>query len=636
MSRRPVPASPRRLAALLGLLFAALLVPILVLVRHSVLQLRWETISQYRTLAEELGLRIDTGLQGLVAAEEARSSSAYRFTVLTDTQNLSNFASRAELSDVPPRTALPGVQGYFEVDGDGVFRVPFLPDSTTEAQRWGIATAELAQRLRLRSRLFGIVQGSGRAVALPSGEGIANVATNDDAPGLKHPGITKPASKVQVADLNIGNTFAQGASPMQSQQALPYQQRLKAFAAPRTKRTEQNVVVATGSARSASPVQESELDPFDYVAVPPGHGLLVRKVWQGGRRHLQGALLDVQAFVAATMTAPFQESALGQYSDLVVAFGDDVVHVTPAAQGASERASEGGELLYQLKLSAPFDRFSLLWKVRELPAGPGARVVIGTSVVLVVVMVAGFAGLYRLGRRQLALARQQQDFVAAVSHELKTPLTSIRMYAEILREGWASEAKQREYCGYIFSESERLSRLIASVLQLARMERHDERLRIEPVAMTSALAMVEERVSVAIAQAGFQAEFHLEEECDRVEMAADPDAFVQVMLNLVENALKFAAGGEQRRLVVSGGCDGPERVVWRVRDFGPGVPRSQATRIFELFYRAEDEMTRQTTGTGIGLALVRELVQAMGGEVCVVDAHPGACFEVRLQRSGPA
>src|SRR5690606_30454730 len=108
----------------------------------------------------------------------------------------------------------------------------------------------------------------------------------------------------------------------------------------------------------------------------------------------------------------------------------------------------------------------LSWTVLRLPPGPGATLVGWAGAVLFAVLLLGFLLLYRMALRQLLLARQQQDFISAVSHELKTPLTSIRMYAELLRAGWASEAKRGEYYAFIHDESERLSRLIANVLQL--------------------------------------------------------------------------------------------------------------------------------------------------------------------------
>ncbi len=112
----------------------------------------------------------------------------------------------------------------------------------------------------------------------------------------------------------------------------------------------------------------------------------------------------------------------------------------------------------------------------------------------------------------------------------------------------------------------------------------------------------------------------------------DTDAFTQILINLIDNALKFAARAETK--VVDVGCRLAERdtLVFWVRDYGPGVPRGEVRKIFRLFYRIDGGLTRASAGTGIGLALVRQLAEAMGGTVEVVNREPGAEFRVRLPR----
>ena len=110
-------------------------------------------------------------------------------------------------------------------------------------------------------------------------------------------------------------------------------------------------------------------------------------------------------------------------------------------------------------------------------------------------------------------------------------------------------------------------------------------------------------------------------------MAVDRDYFTQILINLVDNALKFSARAERRAVELA--CHGVrEGVCFSVRDFGPGVARDQMRKIFRLFYRSGNELTRETVGTGIGLALVRQLAEAMGGRVDVVNREPGAEFRV--------
>ena len=137
----------------------------------------------------------------------------------------------------------------------------------------------------------------------------------------------------------------------------------------------------------------------------------------------------------------------------------------------------------------------MIFSVTHLPEGPGGRLVAWVALILVLVLCGGFYLLYRLGAGQIDLARQQQDFVSAVSHELKTPLTSIRMYGEMLREGWAPEEKKKSYYEFIHDESERLSRLINNVLQLARMTRNEVRVDIKPVEVAELVDGIRSRVS---------------------------------------------------------------------------------------------------------------------------------------------
>src|SRR5690606_33242200 len=128
---------------------------------------------------------------------------------------------------------------------------------------------------------------------------------------------------------------------------------------------------------------------------------------------------------------------------------------------------------YRGRLSAPLGSLVLDFSARELPPGPGAAVLGWVTLLVAVTLIGGFAGLERLAVGQLRLARQQQDFVSAVSHELKTPLTAIRMYRELLREGWAPEEKRKQYYEYIHDESQRLARLISNVLRLASITRSE-------------------------------------------------------------------------------------------------------------------------------------------------------------------
>jgi len=378
---------------------------------------------------------------------------------------------------------------------------------------------------------------------------------------------------------------------------------------------------------------ESEIDPFEFSLLDSGHFVLFRKVWRDGQRYIQGALIEQQSFVQGFIETMFLDTTLSNMSDLLVAYRGDVFSAFSGRvvrQYLSSAEALRGTLLYQTRLSAPLGDLELILSITRLPAGPGGRLISWLAAILLLVLCSVFYLMYRLGAGQIDLARQQQDFVSAVSHELKTPLTSIRMYGEMLREGWASDEKKSSYYDYIFDESERLSRLIANVLQLARMTRNNLQVDKKPLAVSELMDSIRSRVSSQIERAGFKLKVCCEPGAGQSIIQADPDGFTQIFINLVDNAIKFSACAEQK--VIDIGCqrlrDGS--VQFSVRDYGPGIPGDQMKKIFRLFYRSENELTRETVGTGIGLALVHQLARAMGGQVDVVNREPGAEFRVNI------
>jgi signal transduction histidine kinase len=292
-----------------------------------------------------------------------------------------------------------------------------------------------------------------------------------------------------------------------------------------------------------------------------------------------------------------------------------------------------GDVLYRARLSPPFSDVELTFLVDALPTAPGTALLAWVAVTLTAVLCAGFYLMYRFGAGQMRLARQQQDFVSAVSHELKTPLTSIRMYGEMLKAGWADEAKRQTYYEYIHSESERLSRLIENVLQLARLTRNTQRFDLKSVGVAELLDLVRSKIATQVERAGFDVAVR-DETPAGTAVVVDLDCAAQIFINLVDNALKFSAGAAVKKVEITARRGGDGAVLVTVRDHGPGVPKTQMKKIFELFYRPENELTRETVGTGIGLALVRQLASAMGARVDVRNCEPGAEFRLLFAGGG--
>ncbi len=376
---------------------------------------------------------------------------------------------------------------------------------------------------------------------------------------------------------------------------------------------------------------ESEIDPFNISLLDSGHFVLFRKVWRDGQRHIQGVLIESDTFVGDIVEKSFRNTSLSEMSNLAVAYQGDLLAVIGGQANdryISSTQTLQGSLLYQKHLSAPLSDIELIFSINHLPAGPAGTVINWVAIILVMVLCGGFLLMYRLGMGQIDLARQQQDFVSAVSHEMKTPLTSIRMYGEMLREGWADEEKKKTYYNYIHDESERLSRLIGNVLQLARMTRNDLQVELKPASVNEILDMVRSKIASYVERAGYRLNIECSQTTEQLAIHVDMDYFNQIVINLVDNAIKFSANSDKPVIDIICQSQRDSSVLFAVRDYGPGVAKNQMRKIFKLFYRSENELTRETVGTGIGLALVHQLAQSMNAKVDVINRDPGAEFRV--------
>ena len=376
----------------------------------------------------------------------------------------------------------------------------------------------------------------------------------------------------------------------------------------------------------------SEIEPFEFSQLESGHFVLYRKVWRNQQRYIQGILIEQQTFLAMLINQPFNNTALSQMTRLLVAYqGNVLASYNSQTKGDRLSSTKGlsGELLYQTGLASPINDLQLLFSITELPAGPGARLIQWLAVILASVLCLGFYWIYRLTVGQINLANQQQDFVSAVSHELKTPLTSIRMYGEILREGWATEEKKKSYYNFIFDESERLSRLINNVLLMAKLTRNSQQAELKQLTVAFLIDGVKSKISTQIERSGFELNLVFDLSVEQSELKVNEDWFSQIMINLIDNAIKFSTRAQPKKIDISCKKMSDFRIEFVVRDYGPGIEKQQMKKIFQLFYRSENELTRKTVGTGIGLALVHQMMVAMNGKIDVVNTQPGV--EFRLQ-----
>jgi signal transduction histidine kinase len=236
--------------------------------------------------------------------------------------------------------------------------------------------------------------------------------------------------------------------------------------------------------------------------------------------------------------------------------------------------------------------------------------------------------------RQLTLARQKTDFVSNVSHELKTPLTSIRMFSELLAEGRVTDrAKQRSYLGIITAETARLTRLINNVLDFARIERGEKKYNFQKCDLVSVVRETAETYRPHLEANGFQ--FACDMPDTPVFVNGDRDALAQVVVNLLSNAEKYSDTRKEVCLQVEAQARPLPCVGVKVLDRGLGVPLGCGEKIFEQFYRAHDSLSSGIQGSGLGLTLARQIARAHGGDVVYEPREGGgSCFTLRLPVMG--
>jgi len=227
------------------------------------------------------------------------------------------------------------------------------------------------------------------------------------------------------------------------------------------------------------------------------------------------------------------------------------------------------------------------------------------------------------------LERVRRDFVANVSHELRTPIATLRSLAEALLMGGKDDPEVRDsFLQAIADETERMSKLLDNLLELARIEAGQREWRLRDVPVAEVVTQVVERFKLAASQKGLTIEVKVPE---NLKVQSDPDALAQVLFNLVDNAVKYTHQGEitvkAEKIETADG----NWVVISVADTGVGIPPEHLPRIFERFYRVDKARSRQHGGFGLGLSIAKHLTESLGGKITVQsEVGKGSTFSIWL------
>jgi len=361
-------------------------------------------------------------------------------------------------------------------------------------------------------------------------------------------------------------------------------------------------------------------DPGPLSVSPGRQGTLILSRARDGAAELEGVVLDSAQLVQALKARVLEARGLGEVAELEPAVSGDSL--------SSERAHPEAPYVFAHRFGAPFESLQVSLRLRPLAEPDDGTFFAPLALLLAACVVVGLYALYRSTATQIEFAERRNNFVSAVSHELKTPLTAIRMYAEMLENDLiGDDSQRRDYYRTITAESERLTRLINNVLELSRVEKKPASLQLMLGDVSSVVRDALGVLRPHVEREGFVLELALSEPLPNVYF--DPDALRQILFNLIDNALKYSREASDRHISVRLEAQLPDRVLLIVRDRGPGVQEQHLRAIFQPFFRAEHELTRKSRGTGIGLALVQGLVERMGGKIQRANAHPG--FEIRVE-----
>jgi len=702
-------SAKRRLLCWLLTFFIAIAVPVYFLLDKVYSQLDNENWYRQRNQAELLVERIEQQLLDKLREEQDRPIAEYSFfNVLENRLLQSSTLNFSPLSELPPKSDIPGLVGYFQIDSNGVFHIPALPELNSDLQT-GLSSESLAERVALKTQLRGLLEVESETNKDQLLSAASNQQDKDAAPPVmaqrnrfddyfssssqerdelssfgrstakvqvekkRSPaGISKKTqslSEEKLQQLNIEtsvwkqkNKSNSRSSDKQKKYDTEYRQQARKetvnipdqssaraiFKSSPTPQVladyeiqESESILAEAllgevvknekiAPKTQLPVNilsfESEVSPLQMMTLNDGHLCFYRNVWNAKSRYIQGFIVN-QQFLQMLIQPIVANSNNLSLSSLILVDQGNILQQFNLITGNPEM------LLFRRSLRSPFQQMEVLVNSNILTVDSGKRILDMVSIALGLIISVGFLWFYRLGAGQINLAQQQRNFISSVSHELKTPLTSIRMYSEMLRADWVpDESRKQSYYDYIYFESERLSRLITNVLQLAKLDNDQGKAKLVAVNIQQLMYKVEAKVAAQIEASHYVANLIVpDQNLIDAELKVDEDAFFQIMINLVDNAIKFSQQAENKSIDIGyKTTDRGKKVIFFVRDYGSGVDNAQMKKIFQLFYRAGDELTRTQPGTGIGLALVVQLAESMGAKVDLLNRTPGAEFQLKF------
>jgi len=668
----------KRLRLLIIIFCLALSVPLAYMIPRTYSGIGREEIAKLQYFSERLFDEIENELSAIVAREEARSVDEYNFAMVRPGSN-----SGADKSKRSPlaRIALPEyILGYIQNNPDGSFHTPLMEEGGSIPRD----RADRVAALKSSNKIFNSQRFTGTGIKTPLPAPVVQKKKERTSKGFAEQYLKLPRAMRSVKSLGqkekrveeitagqalriagkdkqaIGEKW-QAESPAapevdvarEQAEALKEDNLLKAagkddatdkkalFPARRStgrifERKGQKIEMQIMDAESRSPSSadmlphryQVEIAPLQAVILNDEQIFIFRRIVINQQIFRQGFILQVRAFLRHLAATHFKDQPMAKYAGLHLAVMD--------REGAGPSFFSGVSAAHpkfslERRFPAPFGFLQAVLTCQEIPRTAGRSTLNTMMILFGAVLLTGLLAIYRSARAEVELSKRRSDFVSSVTHELKTPLTNIRMYIEMLEQGIArSPEREQEYFRILGSETTRLSRLINNVMEISRLEKKQRHLTFSTGRFKDVIEKVEAVMQENIRQEGFVLKTEL---ADMEPFAYDAEVMIQVLINLIENSLKFGKNSDRREISITV-REESGNIVIRVSDNGPGIPRHALKKVFDDFYRVEGALTRSTGGTGIGLALVQKFVAAMGGTVSASNnAGPGCTISISLPRN---
>ena len=643
----------KRLKLLIVIFSLALCIPLAYFVLRTYRGLAQEEVATLSYFAQTLFDEMEQTLAVMVQKEESRAIDEYNF--LISPSGRQSEAGETQPSPLSQPSGKNYVLGYFQNNPDGSFQTPLVESGG----RIPVGRLNIVAELKRANEYFNRkrvtdtdrIQPRTAEIAAEKKErqkaGLADKYLDTSRSQRSREYLGQKEKRVEQITINQAANIAKQEPPQLMSSARPAaesedrkddryltQGRAAGKAmAPKKSRALSSFLEEAESDMAPAPASDPdqevsyqvEVAPLQAVFISDARIFIFRRIMINNQIYRQGFVLEVNAFLNHLAQTYFLTQPMAQFTGLRLSVID---------QGRETEAVESGvisnkpDFILNRSFPSPFSFLEATLTCQQIPRSAGRKTLTIMLIVLAVIVLMGLFAIYQSTRTIVDLSERRSQFVSSVTHELKTPLTNIRMYIEMLEQGIArTPEREQEYFRILDSEGARLSRLINNVLELSKLEQKQRQIDLLTGTFEDVITEVQAVMAEKIKQEGFVLNA---EPGQTGSFKYDREVMIQVLINLIENSMKFGKGAARRTIGIRTHRDaGGVKIM--VSDTGPGIPRHDLKKVFDDFYRVENSLTRTTRGTGIGLALVKKFVRLMGGTVSAANNEgPGCTITITL------